>query len=397
MNFDMPFRVNKLYMKKIAKAKAVQNVSEILGKSWVVRFSKNGVKVHKTFSYASNVANDREDAYQSAVTWRNAEWLSITHKSVSIQNTSQLTLRTLLEEYLEAETPKKKGAVVEATRINRILRGNLDADNALIDTPIVKLGRDEFSSLAAHLKNQNPPLLPSSINRYLAIFSSVFQYAMGKDKYKWIKDQVGDLAAGHHIQVIHHRKEIPGLDDLELVLAETESTYLKIAMVVGFETGARRGEIVKIDWADIRLEHNVETGHYPHIIFRDLKNGAAQKIVPLSQRAQDLLSAIDEDRRQGFLFKSDTDPDKTIQPRSITNSFRRARERTAKKHGERFLKMIFHGTRGNFITRAAQIEGISPLDIAAMSGHKDVNVILNHYYDPTAKDLAKKMGWTIKS
>lgn len=373
--------------------KQIANIREILGKSWVVRFNKNGVKAHKTFAYDPTVKNDREEAQQQAIAWRNAEWSSITHKAVSIQNTSQLTLRTLLEEYREVETPKKKGAAVEQDRVSRILRGDLDKDKVLIDTPIAKLGRDAFSNLAAHLNNLIPPLKPSSINRYLALFSSVFQYAMGKDKYKWIKDQVGDLAAGHHIQVVHHRKEIPVLGDLELVLAETESHHLKIALVLGFETGARRGEIVKINWADISLEHNAETGHYPQIIFRDLKNGSAQKIAPLSQRAQDLLNAIEEDTRQGFLFSCDSDPGKTIQPRSITNSFRRARERAAMKHGERFKSIIFHGTRGNFITRAVQNNGISPLDVARLSGHKDINVLLNHYYDPSALALAKKMGY----
>lgn len=384
-------------MKKKSPAKTIKNISHIAGKSWVVRFNKNGVKVHKTFAYDPNVVNDKEQAYHDAIAWRNAEWLSITHKSVSIAHTSQLTLRTLLAEYLKSETPKKKGAEVEEIRIERILRGDLDKDKNLIDTPIVKLGRDHFDKLAEHLETQTPPLKPSTINRYLAIFSSVFQYAMGKDRYKWIKDEIGDLAAGHHVKVVHQRKEIPDLGDLELILAETESPYLKIALVLGFETGARRSEIAKINWADVILEHNAQTGQYPHIIFRDLKNGAARKIVPLSQRAQDLLNTIDEEKREGFLFKSDTDPEQTIQPRSITNAFRRARERAAKKHGERFLKIIFHGTRGNFITRAAQTEGISPLDVAAMSGHKDVNVLLNHYYDPTAKDLAKKMGWEIKS
>lgn len=376
-------------MKKKGKDKAVKNVSEVIGKSWVVRFNKNGVKVHKTFAYDPSVKNDRAEAYQQAVAWRNAEWLSITHKAVSIQNTSQLTLRTLLEEYVENETPKKKGAEVERIRVDRILRGDLDETKTLIDTPIVKLGRDDFSALATHLNNLKKPLSPSSINRYLAIFSSVFQYAMGKDKYNWIKE---DLAAGHHIQVIHQRKKIPTLADLELVLAETESHDLKIALVLGFETGARRSEIVKIDWADIRLG-NVEAGHYPHIIFRDLKNGSAQKIVPLSERAITLLQQIEASKRVGFLFPSKIDPYKTIAPRSITNAFRRARERAARKHGEHFKRMIFHGARGNFITRAAQNEGITPLDVARLSGHKDINVLLNHYYDPDALALAKKMGY----
>ncbi len=58
-------------MKKKGKDKAVKNVSEVTGKSWVVRFNKNGVKVHKTFAYDPSVKNDRAEAYQQAVAWRN--------------------------------------------------------------------------------------------------------------------------------------------------------------------------------------------------------------------------------------------------------------------------------------------------------------------------------------
>lgn len=379
-------------MKKKSKDKAVRNVSEIQGKSWVVRFNKNGVKVHKTFAYDPSVANDREQALQDAVAWRNAEWLSITHKAVSIENTSQLTLRTLLEEYLEVETPKKKGAGVEKIRIDRILRGDLDEKRTLIDTPIVKLGRDDFDNLARHLNSQTPTLKPSTINRYLALFSSAFQYAMKKDKYNWIKE---DLAAGHHIPVVHQRKRIPSLEEFELILAETESHNLKTAIVLGVETGARRSELVKIKWADVRLM-NLAEDQYPHVIFRDLKNGSAQKVVPLSERAIALLQGFDEEKMEGFLFPSETNPEKTIAPRSVTNAFRRARERAAKKHGEHFNTMIFHGTRGNFITRAAQNKNMSPLDVARLSGHKDINVLLNHYYDPSALELAEKMGYVKK-
>ena len=186
-------------MKRNSSNNGVKNISHLPGKSWVVRFNKNDVKVHKTFAYDPNIVNDKEQALQDAIAWRNAEWLSITHKSVSINNTSQLTLRTLLEDYLKTETPKKKGATEEESRINLILTGKLDKDETLIDTPIVKLGRDVFSKLVSHLLSRKKPLGASSINRYLAIFSSALKYAMGKDSYKWIRDEVGDLASGNHL------------------------------------------------------------------------------------------------------------------------------------------------------------------------------------------------------
>jgi integrase len=273
-----------LYMKarKTKKAKKeVQNIYEVKNKyssAWYVRFNKNGVKVNKSFAFNPNVPNDRQAAYEDAVKWRNAEWESITHKAASIVTTTQLTLRTLLKEYLESETPKKKpsGAEIERSRINRILN-DTDKFKALIDKPIAKLGKDNFSALSRHLidvgaerkvvagkkvdgkiPTKSKPAKPMSkdtANRYISLFSCVFNWAMKQDKYNWIEK---NLAEGHHVKIERKRKAIPTSEDLDRILAESGSKYLNIALVLGFETGARRGEIMSLEWEDIELEMDLD-------------------------------------------------------------------------------------------------------------------------------------------
>ena len=404
----------------MAKPSNIYEVKHKYTGAWIVRFKKNGVKVNKTYSFDPKLKNenglsDREIAYQQALTWRNLEFQSITQSAVSIENTSQLTFRTLLEKYchevvngltdnedenhkdyeklLKDPTRGIKGKDVERIRIARILKGDLDKEKTLIDTPIVKLTRDNFIDLRKHLAGQ---IAPSSANRYMTIFSNILKWAKNElgSEYSWVDET---LTSGQHIKVVKKRKDIPASDDLEKVLAETESPYLKIALVLGFETGARRGEIMKTEWKDVVLKRDIKKNIFPHIVFRDLKNGSPTKVVPLSTRAQKLLRTINEEERLGFLFKSEETPGETIRPRSITQAFKRARERAAKVHNDpRLLNIIFHGTRGNFITKTVQIKGMSPATVAVLSGHKDINVLLEHYYDPKSYELAQSMGYALK-
>lgn len=49
----------------------------------------------------------------------------------------------------------------------------------------------------------------------------------------------------------------------------------------------------------------------------------------------------------------------------------------------------FHDSRREALTRLAQIYSV--MELAKISGHRDVRILLNTYYEPTAKDLAVKM------
>ena len=398
------------------------NIHEVHNKhssGWYVRFNKNGIKANETFAFNPKKPKDREKALEEAKSWRNDEWESITQKGVSIKNTSKLTLRSLLEEYLATETPKKKpsGAQSEATRIKRMLNDKT-VFKKIIDKPVVKLGRDVFTDLSNHLRNvgvegtvvagkkvngKTPtrtkpakPMEPSTANRYLQIFSCVFKYAMKKDAYKWIP---ANLAEGNNIKVIERRKSIPSTQDLDRVLAESDSKYLKLALILGFETGARRGEIMSLKWEDIKLTMNLMNNQYPHINFWGLDGSQKNqettcKTVPLSERAYILLNSFDESERWGWLFRDNDHPNSVIKGSSISQAFKRARIRTAKKYeDDRYRSMVFHNSRGAFITLIASSGNLTPFEVASLSGHKSLNVIIKHYFDPKVTLLAKKLGF----
>ena len=49
----------------------------------------------------------------------------------------------------------------------------------------------------------------------------------------------------------------------------------------------------------------------------------------------------------------------------------------------------FHDSRREALTRLAKI--YSAMDLAKISGHRDIRILLNTYYAPTVQDLAAKM------
>jgi integrase len=384
-----------------AQIKVYENICDD-GRAFIVRFNRRGVKVNRSFAYdpkvkakkvkdqitgeVRTVPSNRELAFNLAKAYREAEWHQITNQGASVMTTTQLTLKPLIERYLAEETPTKKGFEEETYRIKQILRG-IDKKKTLINTPIQKLGRDEFAALAQFLKDQG--LSASSINRMIGIFAAVFDWAMDQDDYKWMKE-AGNLATGHSFKIVHNRKRVPTADEIDLILAQTQSENLKLAILLGLETGARRGELVKARWEDILLD--MTDDDMPSITFRDLKNGDLTKIVPLSKTAVKLLKAIDEEKKQGYLFASETNPEKTITPRSITVAFVRAKGR-AMKENPKLADLRFHGIRGRFITDKAKLFK-NHLALIALSGHKDLSVVKKHYYQPTAKELSEELGWT---
>ncbi|MEM7213199.1 MAG: site-specific integrase [Pseudomonadota bacterium] len=102
------------------------------------------------------------------------------------------------------------------------------------------------------------------------------------------------------------------------------------------------------------------------------KNGSSRD-VPLSSRALALLAELPETDGPCFGLTN----------RQLDALFRQARG-LAKVEGLRF-----HDTRHEAITRLAK--KLDVLDLARMTGHRNINELLT-YYNEAAKDLAAKLG-----
>lgn len=124
----------------------------------------------------------------------------------------------------------------------------------------------------------------------------------------------------------------------------------------------RAGEIVELRPGQV-FERHV---HLPRT-----KNGSARD-VPLSTRAREILDSLPEQ-----------DPVFGITSAQLDALFRKARDRAC------LVDLRFHDTRRTALTRLSK--KLDALELARVSGHKDLRILLDTYYQPTIEDLAKKL------
>lgn len=139
-------------------------------------------------------------------------------------------------------------------------------------------------------------------------------------------------------------------------MCEVMASNVKDAFLLALETGLRISEICNIQEEDI----------FPrHVHIREPKNGHARD-VPLSKVARDLVRVFD------------------ITPGSLSTLFRNARIKSG------IEGVTFHDTRHTALTKLSKIY-TNPMELAKISGHRDLKTLLNVYYNPTIDDLADKL------
>lgn len=138
---------------------------------------------------------------------------------------------------------------------------------------------------------------------------------------------------------------------------ERAKHYAAWCFLFALETAMRAGEILKLQPGDI-------TGRIA--LLRDTKNGEDRR-VPLSSAALDLLSLLPE----GLPVP--------ISSQSLDVLFRRHRP-------AELTHIHFHDTRHTALTRLAKKIN-NPMDLAKISGHKDLKILLNTYYNPDDEHL----------
>ena len=97
-------------------------------------------------------------------------------------------------------------------------------------------------------------------------------------------------------------------------------------------------------------------------------NGSARD-VPLSKKAQEILAKYPD----GFGLTS----------RQLDVLFRRGKKLAG-------VDGTFHDSRRTALTRLAKVFQ-NPLDLARVSGHKNLNMLISTYYAPSVEDLAERM------
>lgn len=214
----------------------------------------------------------------------------------------------------------------------------------LLDTPTLKGG----------------PRAPATVNRYMAALSSVLSYACRE--LRWISE--------NPCLNLVKLKESPGRDR---VLTEDEtnrllqacrdsrSSYLYCIVLIALTTGARQGEILKLEWSHIDFENHVAS-------LKSTKNGRPRSI-HLSDAVIAELRKLHtlRDPNKPLVFASRTAFGKI----DIKKAWRYALERAG------ITAFRAHDMRHTFATLAAS-QGASNLELATAMGHRTLQMLL-HY------------------
>jgi integrase len=199
----------------------------------------------------------------------------------------------------------------------------------------------------------------ATVNRYIAALSHLFSFAV-KERRLLDRNPVGDISRKKESR---GRTRFLSDDERERLLkacAESEWPTLRTLVLLALTTGARRGELIGLTWADV----DVKTGR---ALVRDSKNGE-QRTLPLAGKA---LEALRELKLQGSARSGHVFP----QPSGFPGSYE-----YFDAHWHAALKaagiedMRFHDLRHTTASMLAA-HGASLLEIADVLGHKTLAMV----------------------
>lgn len=291
----------------------------------------------------------------------------------STAEAEQTSLSALLERYEHEVLPSKKGQAADKSRI-KTLKASLGT---------FKLAAITSATVASFRDTRLKEVGEQSVIHEINLLNRIFKAA--------VIDWGIALPAGIPTALVRKPKKPQGRDrrasqeEIDAIVAATESNELAGIVLLAAETAMRRGEIGKIKWHDVDLKKRVLTLH-------DTKNGD-RRDVALSTAAVSVLKSLPR-RIDGRVFG--------LQPESISQAFERARDRARKAYeiecaeaarepNRAFLiDLRFHDLRHEAASRLFE-KGLNPMEVASITGHKTLQM-LKRYTHLKAEDLAKKLG-----
>lgn len=279
------------------------------------------------------------------------------------------TIGDALMEYRDKVSPTKRGEKWEKLRLDLIGAKKIDG----VEFGKIRLAELQSTHIAAWRDARLREVAGSSVSREMSLLSSALEVA--RKEWRWIvhdpmkdvkrppdgpardrlisKDEIAAIVLAHGFQ-----EGSPVVSPMQRVA---------VAFLFAIETAMRSGEILGLTSYTVDLMHRV--AHLPLT-----KNGAARD-VPLSSRAIELLGMLPKVPAGRPLFD--------LSDKSRDALFRKARDRSG------VSEVTFHDTRHEAITRLAK--KLPVLDLARMTGHKNLNELMT-YYNETAADIAARLG-----
>lgn len=217
-----------------------------------------------------------------------------------------------------------------------------------------------------------PRVSPATVKSEIDLLSKVFDVALKEFSYPLpLGNPVHGIRKPRGSRARERRLTADEWRALEASCRASLNPYLWPAVQLAVETAMRQGELLQLEW------RNVDKGRQLALLLDPdrIKTGEP-RAVPLSRRALSVLDALPHDIKGRVL---------PVERMTLYTAFKRAARRAG------ILNYTFHDLRHEALSRLAERGDISVLEMAAVSGHKTLQM-LKRYTHLNAQRLAEKLG-----
>jgi integrase len=316
------------------------------GTSWYVQVRRKG------FPPRNRTLRSRVEA----VAWARSEETALDLQGGPVPQAPQMTLGALLERYRDTITPMKRSASSESSRLSR-----------MIVAPMAAVGLNDLrpAHIAAYRDTRLRQVMPGTVRREMAVLRSALEVA----RREWELMQVNP-AANVTRPIVHdgrdRRLQSGEWERLQVALKSGRNRELAPFLMLAVETALRRGELLRLSWQHVDLERGVA-------LIPETKTGQSRTI-PLTPDAARVLGSLP--RREGRVFH--------LTATAVQQAWRRLCHRAG------IANLRIHDLRHEALSRFSEL-GLNTPELAAISGHRDVRMLLRYtHVQPT--QLAAKLA-----
>jgi integrase len=262
------------------------------------------------------------------------------------------TVGDLLLRYLSEVSPQKKSGNDDKARVRHLLArfGKLSADS------LTGKALKEYKTL--RLRGASA----STVSHELAILHRA--YVLARDE--WDVPLTGKIPRTSRPRKPNGRARRVSAEEMNRILAATESYELRIIARFAVETSMRRGEIMAMRWENVDLERRA-------VFLPTSKNGHS-RTVALTRAARRLLESVGTPA-DGRVF--------TLQPNSVSQMFMYAARRAG------VADVRFHDLRHEATSLLFE-KGLNQIEASRMTGHVTLSM-LDRYTHLDVSHLVRKL------
>ncbi|WP_426398374.1 tyrosine-type recombinase/integrase [Ralstonia sp. R-29] len=274
----------------------------------------------------------------------------------------RLVVADLLKRYMTVETPKKKGADVEAIRLRALMKSPL---------ALIRVAELTPGDLREWRDKRLKKVAASTVNRDLNLLSAVFKLAVQEWDIAIPKSVLNGIRRPKNPSPRDRRLSAKEEAALFAAIADARGGYLRQIVELALETGMRQSELVALTWERVLLPNRTI-----RLMTGQTKNGHG-RAVPLSRRAVETLEGIaPQGMRRRRVFPG-------LTGEAVKRSFIRSCQRAGIKN------FHFHDLRHEATSRLFE-KGLNVPEVASIIGHKDTRMLMRYTHLDASK-LADKL------